>query len=124
MRSSCRLCALPFRLALVLARNAWPLITSHEVMENVWETIEYFGNTLLFMLAGLIVGNVIYVRVDVIHAVDYVHLVLFYVVMTFIRFFIADFFIDLRPDLVAYENAAIESMVCERSETARASQGV
>jgi NhaP-type Na+/H+ or K+/H+ antiporter len=74
--------------ALVLACYAWPLITSHEVMENVWETIEYIGNTLLFMLAGLIVGNVVYVRVDVIHWVDYIHLFVLYIVMTAIRFLI------------------------------------
>jgi NhaP-type Na+/H+ or K+/H+ antiporter len=74
--------------ALVLSCYAWPLITSHEVMENVWETIEYIGNTLLFMLAGLIVGNVVYVRVDVIHWSDYIHLLILYVIMTGIRFFI------------------------------------
>ncbi|KAK7242444.1 potassium:proton antiporter [Aureococcus anophagefferens] len=42
--------------ALVLAWRVWPVIVSHEAMENVWHAIEYFGNTLIFALAGVLTG--------------------------------------------------------------------
>jgi len=40
--------------ALVLAKYGWPLIVSHTTIENVWRAIEYFGNTLIFFIAGVI----------------------------------------------------------------------
>ena len=40
--------------ALVLAKYMWPVVVSHDALENVWHAFEYFGNTLIFMLAGVI----------------------------------------------------------------------
>jgi hypothetical protein len=37
-------------------------VLNEESMDTVWETIEYIGNTLIFMLAGLIIGDVLVSR--------------------------------------------------------------
>ncbi len=44
---------------LFLAYLVWPHVVSREAMENVWHTIEFIGNTLIFMMAGMIWGSVI-----------------------------------------------------------------
>jgi len=43
--------------AWVIARYAWPKFTNRETMENVWSAIEYTGTTLIFLLAGTILGG-------------------------------------------------------------------
>ncbi|GBG26644.1 Sodium/hydrogen exchanger 8 [Hondaea fermentalgiana] len=43
--------------AAVFAKYAWPKFAQRETMENVWSAIEYIGNTLIFLLAGLILGG-------------------------------------------------------------------
>lgn len=40
--------------ALELARYAMPLVCKHESMEDCWHLIEFFGNTIIFILAGVI----------------------------------------------------------------------
>ena len=42
---------------VVLSALAPPLIFEPESMQSVWSTIEWMGNTLIFMLAGLIIGK-------------------------------------------------------------------
>eukprot|EP01035_Chromulina_nebulosa_P032502 gene32502-43423_t len=42
---------------VVLSALAPPLIFEPESMQSVWSTIEWVGNTLIFMLAGLIIGR-------------------------------------------------------------------
>ena len=42
---------------VVLARFAPPLLLEPESMHSVWSTIEWIGNTLIFTLAGLIIGR-------------------------------------------------------------------
>jgi NhaP-type Na+/H+ or K+/H+ antiporter len=37
---------------LVLADNIWPKVVSKEAMHEVWHTLEYLGNTVIFFLAG------------------------------------------------------------------------
>ena len=69
--------------ALVLAKYAWPVVVSHDSLENVWHAVEYFGNTLIFVLAGVISRRAL--MSDTIRAVDYAYLFLFYLVMTAIR---------------------------------------
>jgi sodium/hydrogen exchanger 10/11 len=49
----CTVCA-----ALCLAKRAWPIISNHESMETCWHLIEFFGNTLIFLLAGIISSRV------------------------------------------------------------------
>jgi NhaP-type Na+/H+ or K+/H+ antiporter len=41
--------------AMVMAENIWPKVCDHGTMSHVWHTIEYIGNTLIFMLAGEII---------------------------------------------------------------------
>jgi NhaP-type Na+/H+ or K+/H+ antiporter len=43
--------------AVVLAAFAPPVILRPETMHTVWAAIEWCGNTLIFMLAGLIIGD-------------------------------------------------------------------
>ncbi|KAH8044737.1 carbonate dehydratase [Aureococcus anophagefferens] len=68
--------------ALVLAWRVWPVIVSHEAMENVWHAIEYFGNTLIFALRGR--GTLRRGHVRVIGPRDFYCFVL-YVVMMAVR---------------------------------------
>eukprot|EP01035_Chromulina_nebulosa_P017394 gene17394-22943_t len=42
---------------LMLAWLAPPIILSHESMHTVWSIVEWMGNTLIFLLAGLIIGH-------------------------------------------------------------------
>jgi NhaP-type Na+/H+ or K+/H+ antiporter len=54
--------------ALVMASSGWPHFVSRETMGSIWHVIEYIGNTLIFFLAGLILGDTIscrYYRVGV-----------------------------------------------------------
>jgi NhaP-type Na+/H+ or K+/H+ antiporter len=69
--------------ALVLAKFAWPVVVSHDSLENVWHAFEYLGNTLIFMLAGVISRRAL--MTATITARDYGYLALFYVVMMAIR---------------------------------------
>ena len=50
--------------ALVLARYAWPIVNSHEALESVWHAFEYFGNTIIFFLTGVIIHRAIVPCVD------------------------------------------------------------
>lgn len=43
--------------ALFLAKHAWPLFTSREAIEHFWHTCEFIGNSVLFILAGAIFGQ-------------------------------------------------------------------
>ena len=43
--------------ALVLAEAGQPLINNHKAMERVWHTLEFVGNTIIFLLAGALVGE-------------------------------------------------------------------
>ena len=48
--------------ALVLAYFAWPLVNERETLQHMWHMFEYIGNTLIFLLAGLIVGETMTTR--------------------------------------------------------------
>jgi NhaP-type Na+/H+ or K+/H+ antiporter len=59
-----------------------PLILEHETMHHVWGMIEWAGNTLIFLLAGLIIGS------ETIHEVtpsDWGYLFLLFLVLLIIR---------------------------------------
>lgn len=45
--------------ALTLAKSAWPCFCSTEGVEHVWHAIEFIGNTLIFLLAGAIFGQLL-----------------------------------------------------------------
>lgn len=40
--------------ALVVGKDSWPLMCSEEAMRHVWHTSEFFANTVLFMLCGMV----------------------------------------------------------------------
>jgi NhaP-type Na+/H+ or K+/H+ antiporter len=50
--------------ALVLADGVWPSVCNEHTMLHFWHAIEYLGNTLIFLLAGLIIGKVIWLSAD------------------------------------------------------------
>jgi sodium/hydrogen exchanger 10/11 len=52
--------------AQVIAHSGWPVILDHENMEAVWKTVEFAGNTIIFVLAGAVLGNICVSRPDVI----------------------------------------------------------
>merc|ERR1719419_622955 len=79
--------------ALVLSKYGWPLIISHETIENVWHAVEYVGNTLIFFLAGVITRRTftsIYIS-----SRDYGICCIMYLVMMAIRFFMIFLFYPL-----------------------------
>ena len=62
-----------------------PLILNHDSMHQVWSMLEWVGNTLLFLLAGCIIGS------DIISdrtASDWGHLLLLYVLLNILRMLI------------------------------------
>lgn len=59
-----------------------PLILDQNAMSSVWGAIEWMGNTLLFLLAGLIIGNraVIPTRAE-----DFGYVILMYLLVMIVR---------------------------------------
>lgn len=49
-----------FISSLVIATTSWPVFASRRTMYSFWQTVGFFANTLIFVLAGLIVGPTIY----------------------------------------------------------------
>jgi len=69
--------------SLVLAHHMWPHVVSQASMHHVWHTIESVGNVVVFFLAGALTGNVMgRARIP---AMDYLHLVVIYLVLLLIR---------------------------------------
>jgi sodium/hydrogen exchanger 10/11 len=66
---------------VVLADSIWPKVVSKEAMHEVWHTLEYLGNTLLFFLAGALTGEAIFL----VDPIDFVHLIVLYVVLLCVR---------------------------------------
>merc|ERR1719359_1153639 len=67
--------------ALILAHKMWPHIVSKEAMHDIWHTLEYLGNNIVFYLAGSLTGA----TMSRISATDYVHLVVIYLMCNLIR---------------------------------------
>ena len=70
--------------AIILAMYAWPMFCESETMHNVWHFVEYVGNTLLFMLSGMIIGTTM-TDTDKIEPMDYLLLLLLWALMVLIR---------------------------------------
>eukprot|EP01038_Epipyxis_sp_PR26KG_P010392 gene10392-13958_t len=67
---------------------AWlgpPIILSHEVMHNIWNMIEWVMNTLIFLVAGLIIGKRTLGHVN---RIDWLYLGLLYIILMIIRMFV------------------------------------
>lgn len=70
---------------IMLAWLAPPIILNHETMHNVWGMMEWMLNTMIFLLAGLIIGNRIFHHV---RPLDWLFLIVLYILMMLIRFFV------------------------------------
>jgi len=70
--------------SLVMADNMWASIVEKQTLGHVWHIVEFLGNTVIFFLAGALTGD------TMLHVAwqDYGHLLVIYVVLTFIRGFV------------------------------------
>jgi hypothetical protein len=66
---------------MVVAWIGTPLILNHENMHSVWNSIEWVGNTLLFLLAGSVLGSHTY-RVE---SSDIASVIVVYLLLQIIR---------------------------------------
>lgn len=66
---------------MVVAWIGNPLILNHENMHSVWSSIEWVGNTLLFLLAGIILGA----NTHRIESIDIVSIIVVYLLLQIIR---------------------------------------
>merc|ERR1719353_1843221 len=71
--------------ATVLAVMGLSRMNSLHAVETVWSVFEYMANTLIFLLAGLIIGRIIVERRDIITSADYIWLLVLYVILVFVR---------------------------------------
>ena len=70
------------------AMVAWrgpPVILNHETMHNVWDMAEWVLNTLIFLLAGLIIGKRIF---HLVQPIEWLYLIVLYIMLMIIRFFV------------------------------------
>jgi len=67
--------------SLVLAHYMWPHIVSVHSMHNFWHTVETIGNILIFLLGGGLCGAAM-VHIP---PVNYLHLIVLYIFLTFVR---------------------------------------
>ena len=79
--------------AQVIAALGWPFLLDHENIEVVWKTVEFVGNTVIFLLAGAVFGELVWSNtcpsatpgVGCIATADYGWLVLLYVTLNVMR---------------------------------------
>jgi len=69
----------------VFSYVAWPRFVCKDTMRTVWEAIEFVGNTLIFLLAGLLWAHKCFSRTGVLRWTDLGWLVLLYMALTVIR---------------------------------------
>jgi NhaP-type Na+/H+ or K+/H+ antiporter len=69
----------------VVGTHAWPRFISRETMHTVWHAIEFMGNTVIFALAGIIFGGIVYNHQSVITWRDYLLVLVTYAFSTIIR---------------------------------------
>lgn len=69
----------------VVACYAWPLFTSLETIEIVWETVEFVANTVIFFLAGLLFADAVLDSLSIIGPSDFGWLLVLYVLLIAIR---------------------------------------
>ena len=67
---------------VVLAWLAPPIILNHESMHNFWGVLEWLGNTLIFLLAGLIFSTH---SLSSAKAIDWLYVFVLYVMLNIIR---------------------------------------
>lgn len=68
-----------------MSYSAWPRFVDKEIVHIVWETIEFVGNTMIFLLAGLLFADSCFSRVEHIFLMDLWWLLLMYVAAMVVR---------------------------------------
>lgn len=68
--------------ALMLSWQAPPIILNKETMHTVWSFIEWIGNTVIFLLAGLIIGHKV---LDGVNGFDWVYVIVLYIMCSLTR---------------------------------------
>ena len=74
---------------LMFAWLAPPIILNKESMHNFWSMIEWIGNTLIFLLAGLIIGHRVLGHVN---NIDWLYCFVLYLLLNIIRFIVVAVF--------------------------------
>jgi len=69
----------------VFSYVAWPRFVSKETIRTVWEAIEFMGNTIIFLLAGLLFSSTCLSRSGYLRWSDIGWLLVLYIVVTLIR---------------------------------------
>jgi NhaP-type Na+/H+ or K+/H+ antiporter len=62
--------------AWVIAANAWPQFARRQTMENVWDAIQYFIQTAVYLLAGVLLGFTVFTASEALHGSDVLNAVL------------------------------------------------
>lgn len=73
---------------VVIAAYGWPLLTAMHEIHHVWHVVEFMGNTIVFMLSGIIIASDIYseYEVDVQRTQKYFgYMIVVYLFMVIIR---------------------------------------
>jgi NhaP-type Na+/H+ or K+/H+ antiporter len=69
----------------VVANFAWPRFVSREMIETVWEAIEFVANTVLFLIGGAIFADKLLLHREILSIRDFGYLALLYIAMIAIR---------------------------------------
>mmetsp|Transcript_37190 Transcript_37190/g.68046 ORF Transcript_37190/g.68046 Transcript_37190/m.68046 type:complete len:874 (-) Transcript_37190:107-2728(-) len=69
----------------VVASFAWPRFIDRETVHTIWHMIEFVGNTVIFILAGLMFGGIIIHAYDIITWLDCISLVVLYICSMVVR---------------------------------------
>jgi len=70
---------------VMVATYAWPRFVSKTALRTVWEAIEFMGNTIIFLLAGLLFANLCLTRQDHLQWMDVFWLLVLYPTVIIIR---------------------------------------
>lgn len=70
---------------LVVANGAWPRFIARETLQTIWHAIEFVGNTVIFVLAGIIFGGMVFERRHFVKLTDFFFLGVLYLVSMAIR---------------------------------------
>ena len=81
-------------MGIFVATFAWPYVDDHHSMHNVWHWLEWTGNTLIFLLAGTILGAK-FESSESIRAVDWGYMFLNYLAVNVARFVVIFLFFPL-----------------------------
>lgn len=68
---------------VMLSRYAVPRYLNAETIESVWSAVEWVGNTLLFFLAGLIIGNLAVLHIQ---GQDVLYILIVYLFLIAVRY--------------------------------------